>query len=144
MEFKKDIFTISDDPTHLDIDAICDFLSRSYWADKRSRATIERSMRHSLNFGVYAGKRQIGFARLVTDYAVFAYLCDVFIHEQYRGQALGKWLMESILAHPELQSLRRWSLVTHDAHGLYAQFGFTELYDPALWMEKFDTSVQPA
>lgn len=138
MEYKRDNFTISDDPSRLDIDSICDFLSRAYWADKRSRAVIERSIKHSLNFGVYDGKRQIGFARVVTDFAIFAYLCDVFIHEDYRGQALGKWMMESILAHPELQGLRRWCLLTRDAHGLYNQFGFTELSDPLRWMEKFD------
>lgn len=138
MEYKRDNFTISDDPSHLDIDSICDFLSRAYWAEKRSRAVIERSIKHSLNFGVYDGKRQIGFARVVTDFAIFAYLCDVFVHEDYRGQALGKWMMESILAHPELQGLRRWCLLTRDAHGLYNQFGFTELSDPLRWMEKFD------
>jgi len=138
MEYKRDNFTISDDPSRLDIDSICDFLSRAYWAEKRSRAVIERSIKHSLNFGVYDGKRQIGFARVVTDFAIFAYLCDVFIHEDYRGQALGKWMMESILAHPELQGLRRWCLLTRDAHGPYNQFGFTELSDPLRWMEKFD------
>ncbi len=141
MELKKDKYSISDDPGRLDIDAICDFLSRAYWADKRSRSTIERSIKHSLNFGVYDGEKQIGFARVVTDYAVFAYLCDVVIHEDYRGKSLGKWVMESILAHPELQGLRRWCLVTRDAHGLYNQFGFTELNDPSRWMEKFDTSA---
>ena len=84
MEFKKDKFIISDDPSRLDIEAICDFLSRAYWADKRPRRLIERSIKHSLNFGVYDGERQIGFARVVTDQAIFAYLCDVFIHEDYR------------------------------------------------------------
>ena len=99
---------------------------------------IEKSIRFSLNFGVYDGNRQVGFARVITDYATFAYLCDVFIHEEYRGHALGKWLMESILAHPNVQGLRRWSLATRDAHGLYKQFGFAELSNPASWMEKFD------
>ena len=141
MEFKKDKFTISDDISRLDIDAICDFLSRAYWADKRPRHLIERSIKHSLNFGVYDGERQIGFARVVTDHATFAYLCDVFIHEEYRGQSLGKWMMECIMTHPDLQGLRRWSLATRDAHGLYQQFGFTELSDPSLWMEKFDSTA---
>lgn len=141
MEFKKDKFTISDDVSRLDIDAICDFLSRAYWADKRPRRLIERSIKHSLNFGVYDGERQIGFARVVTDHATFAYLCDVFIHEEYRGHSLGKWMMECIMAHPDLQGLRRWSLATRDAHGLYQQFGFTELSDPSLWMEKFDNTA---
>ena len=140
MEYKHDKFIISDDPSRLDIDVICEFLSRSYWANKRPRDAIEKSIQHSLNFGVYDGERQIGFARVVTDRAVFAYLCDVFIHEEYRGQALGKWMMQCILAHPDLQGLRRWCLLTQDAHGLYEQFGFTELNDPARWMEKYDTT----
>jgi len=141
MEYKKDKITISDDVSRLDIDAICDFLSRAYWADKRPRHLIERSIKHSLNFGIYDGKRQIGFARVVTDQAIFAYLCDVFIHEDYRGQSLGKWMMECIFAQPDLQGLRRWCLLTRDAHGLYQQFGFTELSDPPRWMEKFDTAA---
>lgn len=138
MEYKSNSFIISDDPAKLDLDAICDFLSRAYWAEKRPREVIEKSIRFSLNFGVYDGNKQVGFARVITDYATFAYLCDVFIHEEYRGHALGKWLMESILAHPNLQGLRRWSLATRDAHGLYKQFGFAELSNPASWMEKFD------
>lgn len=140
MEYKRDNFTISDDAYRLDVDAICDFLSRSYWANKRPRDLIEKSIQHSLNFGVYDNSKQIGFARVVTDRAVFAYLCDVFIHEQYRGHSLGKWMMECILAHPDLQGLRRWCLLTQDAHGLYQQFGFTELNDPVRWMEKYDTT----
>lgn len=140
MEYKRDNFTISDDTSRLDVDAICDFLSRSYWANKRPRDLIEKSIQHSLNFGVYDNSKQIGFARVVTDRSVFAYLCDVFIHEQYRGHSLGKWMMECILAHPDLQGLRRWCLLTQDAHGLYQQFGFTELNDPVRWMEKYDTT----
>ncbi len=141
MEFEKDKFIISDDPSRLDIEAICDFLSRAYWADKRPRHLIERSIKHSLNFGVYDGGRQVGFARVVTDHATFAYLCDVFIREDYRGHSLGKWMMECIMAYPDLQGLRRWSLATRDAHGLYQQFGFTELSNPSLWMEKFDSTA---
>ena len=140
MEYKRDQFIISDDPARLNFEAICDFLSRAYWADKRPQEVIEKSIRFSLNFGVYNGSQQIGFARVVTDFATFAYLCDVFVHEDYRGKALGKWMMECILAHPDLQGLRRWSLATQDAHGLYKQFGFTELSDPSKWMEKFDPS----
>lgn len=141
MEYKKDKFTISDDPSRLDIDAICDFLSRAYWADQRPRNLIERSIEYSMNFGVYDGERQIGFARVVTDRTIFAYICDVFIHEDYRGYSLGKWMMECIMAHPDLQGLRRWCLLTRDAHGLYKQFGFTELSDSSLWMEKFDSTT---
>lgn len=141
MEHKKDKFTISDDPSRLDVDAICDFLSRAYWADQRPRNLIERSIEHSLNFGVYDNERQVGFARVVTDQTIFAYLCDVFIHEDYRGHSLGKWMMECIMAHPDLQGLRRWCLLTRDAHGLYKQFGFTEIADPSRWMEKFDSTA---
>ena len=137
MEIKRDTFTLSDDPARLDLDAICGFLARSYWADKRSRSTIRRSIEHSLNFGVYDGSRQVGFARVVTDRAVFAYLCDVFIHEDYRGHGLGKWLMETVHAHPELQGLRRWMLATRDAHGLYEHYGWSPLANPGRWMEKF-------
>lgn len=136
MEYKRSNFVISDDPARLDIEAICGFLSRAYWANIRPRDVIEKSIRYSLNFGLYDGERQIGFARVVTDRAVFAYLCDVFIHEDYRGQALGKWMMECVLAHPDLQGLKRWCLLTQDAHGLYRRFGFTELHDLDRWMEK--------
>jgi len=141
MEWEQDNYLISDDDAILDIDTICDFLSRAYWADKRSRDVIEKSIKHSLNFGVYEGEKQIGFARVVTDRAVFAYLCDVVIHEDYRGHALGKWMMECILSHPELQGLKRWCLLTKDAHGLYKQFGFTELNDPSRWMEIFNPDL---
>ncbi|MBI2331285.1 MAG: GNAT family N-acetyltransferase [Chloroflexi bacterium] len=140
MEYTKEKFTISDDSSRLDVNAICDFLSRAYWADKRPRDVIEKSIQFSLNFGVYDGDRQIGFARVVTDRAIFAYLCDVFIHEDYRGYALGKWMMECVMAHPDLQGMKRWCLLTQDAHGLYKQFGFTELDAPSRWMEKFDPS----
>lgn len=138
MEYKRDNFLISDDPSKLNIDAIGDFLSRAYWADKRPREVIEKSIQFSINFGVYHGDRQIGFARVVSDRAIFAYLCDVFIHEDYRGQALGKWMMECVMAHPNLQGMKRWCLLTRDAHGLYKQFGFTELGDASRWMERFD------
>lgn len=138
MEYKRKNFIISDDPAKLDIDAICDFLSRAYWAETRPREVIEKSIQYSLNFGVFDGDKQIGFARVVTDRAIFAYLCDVFIHEEYRGQALGKWMMECVMSYPDLQSIRRWCLLTRDAHGLYKQFGFTELNDTSRWMEKFD------
>ena len=136
--FQKEQFEISTDPARLNIDTICEFLARSYWADKRSREVIERSIKHSLNFGIYDGDRQIGFARIVSDLATFAYLGDVFISEDYRGQSLGKWLMETITNHPDLQGLRRWSLATRDAHGLYAQYGFTPLSKPDIWMERFE------
>lgn len=137
-ETRREDFLISTDPQRLDLDAICDMLSRAYWAKGRSRALIERYLGHSLVFGVYIGNRQVGLARIISDYSTFAWLCDVFIHEDYRGRGLSKWLMESILAHPDLQGLRRFVLATSDAHGLYAQYGFTPLATPERWMEKFN------
>lgn len=139
-EYKKDHFVISTDPTRLDLDVIHGYLSRSYWAANRPREVVERSLENSLCFGVYDSESgpQIGLARVVTDRATFAYLCDVFILEPYRGQGLSKWLLAVMLAHPDLQDLRRWSLATRDAHGLYRQFGFQELSNPDRWMEMFN------
>lgn len=136
-EFQKDQFTISTDPAKLDLDVIYGYLSRSYWAAGRPRETVEKSIKHSLCFGVYDGSKQIGFARVITDFATFAYLADVFILEEYQGQGLGKWLVSVIMGHPDLQGLRRWSLATRDAHELYRQYGFTELKTPDRWMEIF-------
>ncbi|HVN16417.1 MAG TPA: GNAT family N-acetyltransferase [Anaerolineales bacterium] len=133
----RDTFTISTDPARLDVDTVCELLARSYWASGRPCARTERALKNSLVFGMYIGVRQIGLARVVTDYAIFAYLCDVIIHEDYRGHGLGKWLMESVLAHPDLQGLRRWTLATRDAHGLYRQYGFDSLTEPERWMEMF-------
>lgn len=136
-ESHRDNLLISTDPQRLDLEAICDFLSRSYWAQNRPRATVELSLKHSLVFGVYDGSRQVGMARIVTDYATFAWLCDVFIHEDYRAKGIGKWLMATIISHPDLQGLRRFLLATRDAHGLYSQFGFTPMNNPDRWMERF-------
>ena len=119
------------------MDTICDFLKRAYWANCRPRDYTERAYRNSLVFGVYDDERQIGIARVVSDYAIFAYLCDVFIHEDYRANGLGKWLMQTVMNHPDLKDVRRWVLVTDDAHGLYKQYGFTSLEDPERWMQKF-------
>jgi len=137
-EVKRDTFTISTDPSRLDLDAICGFLARAYWASDRPRDRIERSLANSLVFGLYDGTKQIGLARVVTDYATFAWLCDVFIDEAYRGRDLGKWLMDSVLSHPDLQGLRRWLLATRDAQGLYSQFGFEPLKNPERWMQKYN------
>jgi GNAT superfamily N-acetyltransferase len=135
IETHRDPFTISTDPARLDIDAICDFFARAYWAHGRPRERTERALANSLVFGVYEGTKQIGIARVVSDYAVVAYLCDVFIHEDYRAHGLGKWLIETVMGHPDLQGLRRWTLATRDAHGLYKQYGFSPLADPSTWME---------
>lgn len=141
IEVQRDRFLISTDPNRLNLDAVIDMLSRAYWAQGRTPEIIARTMRNSLVFGIYDGERQVGLARVVSDYATFAWLCDVFIHEDYRGQGLGKWLMETIQAHPDLQGLRRWMLITRDAHGLYRQFGFTSLEAPDRWMEKLNPSA---
>jgi GNAT superfamily N-acetyltransferase len=138
IETHREQFTISTDPARLDIDAIADLLTRAYWAKGRTRDVIARYIQHSLTFGVYDGERQIGLARVVTDYTTFAWLCDVFIHEDYRGHGLGKWLMQTIHDYPDLQGLRRWMLATRDAHGLYEQFGWTILDHPERWMHKFN------
>ncbi len=102
---------------------------------------VERSIRHSLCFGVFDGDEQIGFARVVSDRATFAYLADVFILESHRGRGLGVWLMECIKAHPDLHGLRRWILGTRDAHGLYRKIGFQPLAEPAIYMEIMDREV---
>lgn len=108
----------------------------AYWSKDIPRDIVERSIEHSLCFGVYQETAQVGFARVVTDKATFAYLADVFILEAFRKQGLSKWLMEVILAHPDLQGLRRWLLATMDAHGLYRQFGFTSLTEPDRMMQR--------
>ena len=137
MEARRGNFLISTDPTRLDLEAIAGMLKRSYWASGRPRERTERALRNSLVFGLYDGDKQIGMARVVSDYAVFAYLCDVFILEEYRGEGLGKWLMETVFRHPDLQGLRRWTLTTRDAHGLYRQYGFDPMASPESWMERF-------
>ena len=137
IEVHRENFTISTDPARLDKDVIVDFLARAYWAKGRPRERTERALANSLVFGLYDGAQQICIARVVTDYAVFAYLCDVFIHEDYRSHGLGKWLMETVHSHPDLQGLRRWTLATRDAHGLYRQFGWDALANPDGWMEIF-------
>ena len=130
-------YTLSTDPARLDIVAIHHWLSEeSYWAKHIPRATVERAITHSLNFGLYAPDgRLAGFARVISDYTTFAWLCDVFVLEEHRGQGLSKWLMQQILAHPDLQHLRRYLLGTWDAHGLYQQFGYAPVARPERLME---------
>jgi N-acetylglutamate synthase-like GNAT family acetyltransferase len=137
MEIKKDEFTISTDKSRLQFDVIYGFLvEESYWSQGRTREQMERAIEHSLCIGIYQGDRQIGFARVVSDFATFAYLGDVFVLEEFRGRRLSKWLMETIVEYPDLQGLRRWLLATRDAHGLYEQYGFAPLRFPERWMEK--------
>lgn len=135
-EFHNPPYLISTDPARLDLDTIHGYLTQSYWGLGRSRETVAKTVEHSLCFGVYEGDRQIGFARVITDYTIFAYLLDVFILDEYQGRGLGKWLMACILAHPDLQDIRRFLLSTRDAHGLYEQFGFAGLRTPERMMER--------
>jgi GNAT superfamily N-acetyltransferase len=129
-------FVISTDPGLLDLGLIHDFLSkRSYWAAGEPLEVVERSLANSLCFGLYERGRQVGLVRVVTDRATFAWLCDVFVLEEHRGRGLAKWLMECVMGHPALQGLRRVLLGTRDAHGLYQQYGFTPLAEPARFME---------
>ncbi len=137
-------YEISDDKTRLDTDVIHAFLQGSYWSPGVPRAIVERAIRESLCFGVYRGGEQIGFARVVTDKATFAYLADVFILDPHRGQGLSKRLMRFIAEHPDLQGLRRFILATKDAHGLYEQFGFTALNNPSIYMEILRPDVYQA
>ena len=128
-------YTVSCDPARLDINVIHGFLSQSYWAKSIPRVLVEKSIRHSLCWGVYHHAAQIGFARVITDKATFAYLCDVFILPEHRGKGLSKALVATILAHPDLQGLRRWMLVTADAQSLYEPFGFRAAAHPERHME---------
>lgn len=138
MKWQNGEFTISTERALLQIDVIDKFLrEESYWARERSLEQTVKAIENSLPFGVYSDEAgQIGFARVVTDYATFAYLGDVFILPEYRGRGLSKWLMETIVSHAELQGLRRWILATRDAHTLYEKFDFAPLRFPERWMEK--------
>ena len=136
MEIHRDQFTISTDSSRLDMNAVYDFLSRSYWAKTRPRERTDKAFANSLVFGLYENNKQIGMGRVVTDSAIVAYLCDVFIHENFRGHGLGKWLVQSMLEHPDLKHIRRWLLATDDAHGLYQQFGFGPLTEVEKWMQR--------
>lgn len=139
-EWRRHEYTISTDPARLDLALIQRFINEeSYWGQGRSVEVVGRSIENSLPFGIYDdGGRQVGFARVVTDFATFAWVADVFIVSEHRGRGLSKWLMEVILSHADLQGFRRWVLATKDAHELYRQFGFFELKRPERWMERPD------
>jgi GNAT superfamily N-acetyltransferase len=134
-EWKRNELLVSTDPMKRDVAAIHAYLSRAYWCENIPRETVERALRHSLCFGLYDGNAQVGLARVVTDYATFAYLCDVYVLESHRGRGLGRWLIECVMSHPDVHGLRRFNLATRDAHGLYARFGFTPLAHAERWME---------
>jgi GNAT superfamily N-acetyltransferase len=132
---RSELYSISCDRDKLDLGVVHGFLSTSYWSPGLPIDVLRRAIAGSLCFGLYHGNAQVGFARVVTDKATFAYLCDVFVLEEHRGKKLGRWLMESVASHPDLQGLRRFVLVTRDAHGLYDQFGFRPLSRPEGYME---------
>jgi GNAT superfamily N-acetyltransferase len=136
-QYKKGKFSISTNPRRLDLDAIHNFLSRSFWAEGISKRIVAKSIRNSLCFGLFHDRAQIGLARVVTDRSTFAYLCDVYVLEDYRGKGLGEWLIKAVMVHPDLQGLRRFQLVTRDAHGLYKRFGFRAPKHPERHMEIF-------
>lgn len=131
-------FVISTDPGKMDVPAIHRVLTCSYWAEGIDEATVRRSVANSLCFGIFRSERQVGFARVITDRATFAYLADVFVIDEFRGRGLSKKLMEAIVSHPDLQGLRRWLLATRDAHTLYLKYGFAALPEPWRFMERFD------
>ena len=135
-EWTRDGFTISTDSTRIELDLVHGFLTASYWAEGIPREVVQRSIEHALCFGLYHEGRQIGFARVITDRATFAYLGDVFVLEAFRGRGLAHWLLELIQAHPELKGLRRWVLLTRDAHSLYRQVGWTSLAVPERYRER--------
>ncbi len=140
-EWRYGEYVISTDKYRLDILAIHAFLTTSYWAEGIPFDTVKKSIEYSLNFGVFTAGKQIGFARVITDYATYAYIGDVYILEDFRGQGLSKWLMQVIADHPELQGLRRWTLLTRDAHDLYRKTGFTDPQFPERYMEKTGADV---
>jgi len=138
----KGEFCISTDKTKLDIDSIHEFLStKAYWCLNIPKDKVQLAIQNSLCFGVYQNQKQIGFARIISDFSTIAYLGDVYILEEHRGKGLSKWLMETIMNYADLQGLRRWILLTGDAHGLYRQFGWTDIADPTKWMELHNKNV---
>jgi GNAT superfamily N-acetyltransferase len=142
-EWRRGPYVISTDRARLDIEAVHRFLdTSSYWAQGRSLETVRRAVEHSLPFGLYLEERLIGFARVVTDYATFAWLADVYVLEEFRGEGLGKFLVETVVNYPDFQTLRRWLLATRDAHELYRRHGFTGLEDPRLYMHRVNHNPQ--
>src|SRR5579862_1260659 len=135
IEYRRGEFVISTDRDRLNLGLVHDFLTNSHWAKGIAREIVARSIEHSLCFGIYDSGAQVGFARVISDFATFAYLGDVFVLESHRGKGLSKWLMECIAQHPALQNLRRWVLLTRDAHSLYSKYGFTPVKSPERYME---------
>ena len=145
MEWQRGDYLVTDDSRRVSVDAVHRFLSEeSNWSKRIPRAAVEKSIANSMCFALLKDGEQIGFARLITDRATIAYLGDVYVMKEHRGHGLSKWLMECVMSHPDLQNLRRWILVTGDAHGLYRRYGFTQLAAPDRYMEKHDPDVYAA
>ena len=141
MQWTRDEFAVTTNPKHQDVDVIHGFLSQSYWSKGIPRETVVKSLKSALCFALMCNGRQIGFARVISDFATIAYLGDVFVLPEHRGKGLSKWLMDCVIAHPDLQGLRRWMLATSDAHGLYEQYGFAALKQPSVFMERHNPKV---
>lgn len=140
-QWRRDGYLLTTDPDAIDIGAVHAFLEQSYWAQGIPLEVVRESMAHSLSFGLLHEQQLVGFARVITDYATFAYVGDVFVLPEFRGQGLATWMMTCIVSHPQLQGLRRWCLATRDAHQLYARVGFERTAIPERWMEKLDSHV---
>jgi GNAT superfamily N-acetyltransferase len=141
VEYRREGLLISTDRKRINLEIVHGFLTNCYWAKGISREIVARSIEHSLCFGIYDNGTQIGFARVISDFSTFAYIGDVFVLESHRGRGLSKWLMECIVQHPALQNLRRWVLLTRDAHGLYSKFGFAPLKAAERYMELHQPDV---
>lgn len=141
IEARQDDYQMSTDPAKLDVEAIHAFLTIAHWSPGIPLSMVKTALANSLCFGVYHRGKQVGLSRVVTDYATYAYLCDVYVLEGHRGKGLGHWMVECVMTHPELQNLRRFTLATRDAHGIYAAFGFTGLQTPERMMERHDPGV---
>ena len=140
-EWRKGEYLLSTDRSKIDVEIVHRFLTHSYWAESIPLEVVEKSIDHSLCFAIYRHQKLVGFARVISDFATFAYLADVFIVPEERGKGLSTWLIETIMNYPELQGLRRFTLATRDAHGLYERFGFTLFDKPERWMQKHDPDV---
>jgi GNAT superfamily N-acetyltransferase len=140
-DWRRGEYTLTTDPARVDLAVVHGYLAGSYWAKDIPLEVVRRSIEHSLNFSLLHAGRQVGFSRVITDYATFAYVGDVFVLEEHRGRGLSKWMMEVMVAHPDLQGFRRWVLLTRDAHGLYAQYGFRALAAPERYMERWVPEV---
>lgn len=141
VESRQDEYLMSTDPARLDPKAVHAFLTTAHWCTGISLPLVEKALANSLCFGIYHGKEQVALSRVVTDYATFAYLCDVYVLEAHRGKGLGHWMVECVMTHPDLQNLRRFTLATKDAHGIYGAFGFTPPKAPERQMERHDPDV---